>query len=260
MVKRILVILLWLVTAAAIVALFVYMRTTYRNSTIKKMKVEVFRTGERGFIDEKEIMQTVDILYDTLFRTLVKDFDPKKVDSMLTKNPWIENATVNLSLSGEVKIKIKEYEPVVRIFGMQNQTTYIDKKGFLIPVSDCYTPYVPVVSGFLNFHPVTCAHQHISDSVYQNTQLGEALEIVQVIVADSILNALVEQIYLNNEGEFELATRLLNFPVILGDNKQLDEKFTKFKAFYANKLGTEELNEYQKISLKYQNQIVCTKK
>ncbi|MDR0970416.1 MAG: FtsQ-type POTRA domain-containing protein [Lentimicrobiaceae bacterium] len=260
MVKRILVILLWLVTAAAIIALFVYMRTTYRNSTIKKLNIEVFPTGERRFINKEEIMQTVDILYDTLCKTLVKDFDPKKADSMLIKNPWIENATVNLSLSGEVKIKIKEYEPIARIFGTQNQTAYIDKKGFLIPVSDCYTPYVPIVSGFLNFHHVTCAHQHISDSAYQNTQLREALEIVQFIVADSILDALVEQIYLNDEGEFELAIRLLNFPVILGNNKQLDEKFTKFKVFYANKLGTEELNKYRKISLKYQNQIVCTKK
>lgn len=260
MVKRILVILLWLATAAAIVALFVYMRTAYRNSTVKKMKVEVFRTTERGFIDEKEIKQTIDLLYDTISRILIKDFDTKKADSMLAENPWIENATVNLTLSGELKVKIKEYEPIVRVFGAQNQTVYIDKNGFLIPLSDHYTPYIPVVNGFLDFPPPTQAHLHVSDSIYQNTHLEEAHEIAQTIIGDSVLNALVDQIYLNNNSEFELAVKLLNFPVVLGNSKQLNEKFAKFKVFYANKLGTEEMNEYKKISLKYHNQIVCTKK
>jgi len=63
----------------------------------------------------------------------------------------------------------------------------------------------------------------------------------------------------NSKYEFELIPRVGSQIIELGDAENLDEKFANLKLLYLdgfNKIGW---NTYKRISLKYKNQVVCTK-
>ena len=64
---------------------------------------------------------------------------------------------------------------------------------------------------------------------------------------------------MNSKYEFELIPRVGSQVIELGDADNLEEKFENLKLLYLegfNKIGW---NKYERISLKYKNQVVCTK-
>jgi cell division protein FtsQ len=70
----------------------------------------------------------------------------------------------------------------------------------------------------------------------------------------------VEQIYLNEKGEYELIPRVGAHVVKFGSFENYREKFRNLKAFYKKGLNNVGWNQYLYINLKYDNQIICTKK
>ena len=60
--------------------------------------------------------------------------------------------------------------------------------------------------------------------------------------------------------DFVLKTRVGGQQIEVGSLNRIDKKFKKLKAFYQKKLKDNTLDNYQTINLKYENQVVCTKK
>ena len=133
---------------------------------------------------------------------------------------------------------------------------FVTEQGVVFPISKTYTPRVLVASGNFDF-PIDTK---MNDSIYQSSGIAEALHIRQAIQKDEFMQSCIGQIYRNNAGEFEIAVNEIHARVILGDTCQIDDKLLKMKTFLKHKLGSEELNNYSKVNLKFKNQIVCTKK
>ena len=58
----------------------------------------------------------------------------------------------------------------------------------------------------------------------------------------------------------DIAGARLDALIVIGDDQRLEEKFTNLLAFYREKLNAGGWNNYSQISLKYKDQVVCTKK
>ena len=58
----------------------------------------------------------------------------------------------------------------------------------------------------------------------------------------------------------ELVPRVGNHIIALGPPTKLEEKLTRMKEFYTEGLNKVGWNKYSRISLKYDNQIVCKKR
>ncbi|MEN1786282.1 MAG: hypothetical protein AAGF77_14260, partial [Bacteroidota bacterium] len=59
--------------------------------------------------------------------------------------------------------------------------------------------------------------------------------------------------------DFRIELRSVDFLLQLGHAENLTQKFNNFNAFYAKALKDETLNAYEKVSLEFDNQVVCTK-
>lgn len=261
MVKQILIMSLWILTAAGIAVLLWFSWENYKQLPVTELKLNILKAEERGFLNHDEIEYNIDNYCDTLIGKKIYLIDTKGIEKMLKKSPWIESATAVVSLNGVLRVNLKERRPIVRVFGEQGQTAYIDQNETIFPVNSNYTPHVMVVSGYLDFKPLDDnSFYQLSDSLYSKTQLKNVYIIVNELNKDRFLNALVDQVYLNSKGDFEFLPKLSGSTVVVGDVENLEEKFKKMKAFYLQKAGSSELANYQTISLKYKNQIVCTKK
>jgi len=64
----------------------------------------------------------------------------------------------------------------------------------------------------------------------------------------------------NEANEFELIPRVGAHLILFGSIDNYERKFRNLKIFYEQGLNNIGWNKYEKINLKFDNQIVCTKK
>ena len=60
--------------------------------------------------------------------------------------------------------------------------------------------------------------------------------------------------------DIELIPRVGNHTIVFGDANQIESKFEKLIVFYNKGLSNTGWNEYSVINLKYEGQVVCTKR
>ena len=73
-------------------------------------------------------------------------------------------------------------------------------------------------------------------------------------------NAQIEQVYVNADGELELIPRVGNQTILFGDEKGMEEKFSKLYTFYKEGLSKTGWNQYKTINVTFKDQVVCSKK
>ena len=60
MVKKIIHISIWILTAAALIALFVFARENYLTSPVKAVQVNIGRENDKGFIKEQQFLSDIE--------------------------------------------------------------------------------------------------------------------------------------------------------------------------------------------------------
>ena len=89
--------------------------------------------------------------------------------------------------------------------------------------------------------------------------LSNIHSLAKMMKQDSVMNALVEQIYIKPNGQMMLATKAGSHLIEFGDTSNAPEKIENLKAFYKYGLTKTGWKKYRLINLTYNNQVVCTK-
>ncbi|MCC7233328.1 MAG: cell division protein FtsQ, partial [Bacteroidia bacterium] len=92
------------------------------------------------------------------------------------------------------------------------------------------------------------------------TRLERVFRVADFLQNHPFWEAQIEQIYVNEKGELELIPRVGSHSVLIGEGKDLEKKFENLFLFYKEGLNKTGWNQYSIINLKYENQVVCTKK
>ena len=259
MVKKILSIVLWVITGAALIVLFVSGRKWYLNTPLKGISLNLERNHYKGFVDNDSLMAYADAVSDLAHQNTIAKVNMGGIHKMLTDNPWIEKGNAYIDLNDTLFINAKEYEPVLRVYDGQGSSVYVTAEGVIIPPSQHYTPHLIIASGSFTL-PAPGCNAKTSDSLYQQSGIAEALAIAQVVEHDHYLAGHIGQIYRNPDHEFELTVNNLPAKVIVGDTCAINDKLSRLRILLEKYNNTEELTGYKSLDLKYKNQIVCTKK
>lgn len=73
---------------------------------------------------------------------------------------------------------------------------------------------------------------------------------------DTFANSLIEQIYLDENGEFTLIPKIGNERIFLGNSEILEDKLMRLKLFYKENMGRQGWNVYQLVNLKFKGQVI----
>src|SRR5690606_23734603 len=98
------------------------------------------------------------------------------------------------------------------------------------------------------------------DEFLKSTMLDDIYRFNQFITKNGFWKAQVEHVRISAQREFEIIPRVGNHRILIGDADNLEEKFKKVMAFYANTLHTRDLNQYTTINVMYDGQVVCVKR
>ena len=79
-------------------------------------------------------------------------------------------------------------------------------------------------------------------------------------MSDEFLNKQIVGVHKTQRNEFILETRIGEQKIELGKIENLNLKFKNLKSFFNKTMADNSIDNYTSINLKYNNQVVCTKK
>jgi cell division protein FtsQ len=252
----------WILRGTLIgVPLIVVVLLAYGSQRIecREVKVKFTNLDESNFIDAEKVKSIVYKIYPGLKNTRMSDIKTNVIEEAISKISCIERADVYKNIEGSLTITVTQRVPVVRIHDKTGKAYYIDRKGIRFPVSLNFTAPVIVASGNIPEKYSKKLTSVKKDSIIAPI-LNQITLLAEKIAADPFLDAQFEQIYVTDRKEFELVPRVGPHIVLLGKLDSLDTKFRNLKQFYKTQIKNEGYNKYSYINLKFDNQIVCTKR
>jgi cell division protein FtsQ len=90
--------------------------------------------------------------------------------------------------------------------------------------------------------------------------LKDIFDLGTKIAANDFLNPLVEQVFVNKEGEMILVPKVGNQKILIGNIENIEDKLYRLEQFYKKALPFEGWDKYSLINLKFKNQIICKKR
>ncbi len=218
-----------------------------------------------GFVEDGDIRQIIQNKFGSLEGKSISSINISLLEKIINTNPFIYDAEVFSTIDGKLKIDVKQRVPLLRIINFNNESFYIDKDGIYMPTSDKFTARVPVANGYIfdkesEKKVRVYGDGDLADTSLNKLKIEQLFHIATYTSKNDFWNAIVQQFYINSDGDIEFIPRVGNHTVILGDDKLLDEKFTKLKVLYKEGLNRKGWDKYSKINLKYKDQVVCTKK
>lgn len=237
-----------------------------REIVANALNIEILNNEENLFLNENEVKGFVEQREDAILGQTYNKLNIPELEKALNSHPAIENAEVSATLNGEVNVEVTQRTPLVRIINKDGESYYIDKQSKLMPLNQNYSARVIVANGEI-FEPYdrrsmyTVEQISKSETFKQLSVLDDILAVTRYIQSDSLLSALIHQIYVNKEQELELFPMVGCQKIVFGNAEALVEKFNKLKLFYKQGINkTDSWNKYSSLNLKYKNMVVCTKK
>lgn len=247
-----------IIYALGITGLMSFIIIKNSDNLIPSIDINIFRETKIGFLDKEDLLITMNNFQD-LDSIKVNQLRISKLELELLEDPYIKSVDAFTNIQGRLIVNISEKNPVVRIFNKKASGYYLTESGDILPLSNKYSARVFMVNGYLNI-PFVKGFTNVKDTVYKNTTLKGILELSNTLAENEFLKSQINQIYINSKLEFELIPEFGNHTIIVGDLKNLDKKLQKLEAFYKQALLEEGIDKYKTINLKFDDQLVCTKK
>jgi cell division protein FtsQ len=242
---------IWLISLGGLVVLMSFIEI--KKDEVVCKDVEIYIPGSQYFIDKKEVENILQLSSFTLVGRKIDRINMHQLENRLKANPFVQYAKVYADMDGVIMIEIEQREPIMRVMNQNDQDFYIDKNGLKIPLSPNFTARVLAANGFIDEpfgEKVDTLHTALARDLFKT---------VTYIRADSLWDAQIGQIYVNQGHEIELIPRVGSQRILLGNADSLDLKFRNLMAFYKQALPQVGWDAYKVINIKYANQIVGVK-
>jgi cell division protein FtsQ len=238
----------WLISLGGLVVLMSFI--SIKKAEVVCKDVKIYIPGNQYFIDKEQVENILHISSYTLVGRKMENINLHELESKLRANPFVELAKVYADMDGVIRIEIAQRQPILRIMNQFDQDYYVDKNGVKIPLSGNFTARVLVANGYIE-EPfggkIDTMHTQLARDLYRTADY---------IRKDSLWDAQVAQIYVNEKHEIELIPRVGNQRILLGNADSLDVKFHNLLAFYKQALPQVGWDAYKVINVKYANQII----
>jgi len=190
------------------------------------------------------------------------DIDLNELENKLENIAEVKKATVYRNINGDIHISVLQRTPIVRVMNANGSQFYLDEDGFQMPLSENYSPRVPIVTGHINdpYMPYSALEIADNKTLAPTVKSDEVFKLVSFIRKNEFWNAQIQQINFNRHGDIELIPTVGDHLIIFGDLESMEQKLNKLKIFYKGGLNHLDWTLYDTVNVKFRHQIICTKK
>ena len=227
-----------------------------RLSTQRCTNLVISIEGDSGayFLNQNDVLMLLtENGGDPLMGSRLDEVNLNDLESRVRKNKLIKKCQVFRDLKGNVVVDVEQEKPLARWINTSDdgewQNTggyYINDDGAFFPLSETFSARTLIVSG-----------AYFKNAVRLKNEKGKLLmELIRFLNTDPFWKAQVAQLDADKDGEIHLITVWGDQRIEFGTAEDYESKFTKLRLFYS-KVLSQDWSRYSKISIKFQDQIVC---
>lgn len=257
--KRVLEILIWVIIMAYLVVIPGFVIDRPGETPCNSVDIILPDSLNIRFVTKDIILNSINNRDDKLLGYPLKNINTREVEKQLLLHPALKRVEAYKTVDGKLHIEAIQRVPVVRIINKKGMSYYLDQEGAVIPYSEKFTPRVLVASGYISESELIRDELMIRN-IDKDNAIRKIHELSCFINSNDFWKAQIEQIYVTRYGEFELVPRVGAHRIIFGGFDNYQEKFRKLYAFFDEGLNKVGWNRYETINLKFDRQIVCTKR
>jgi len=245
-VQKILRNMLFLLALPLLVSAFVFAHKSSFTDVCSGLDIHIDHT-ECSFVTEENIRQLVDEQSILPNRTPLRKIDLALLEEDLLENKWVRSANTFIGADHALHIQVEQKKPVIRLVEKDSSdyAYYLDEYADPIPLSDQYSPRLPVAS--------------VNSLGFSRKDLSLKSDLVKLaayLAKDTFWNAAIAQIDVDEENRILLVPVLGTQLIVLGDVSDLENKFSRLFAFYQKGIQTLDWSRYDEIDVRFAGQVV----
>jgi cell division protein FtsQ len=186
----------------------------------------------------------------------IAHLDVHKLEQLLNRQNAIKRAEVFSSIDGVLHVNVYQRRPIVRLQSPAHGF-YIDETGYIFPLSDVYTSFVPVVTGNI---PMNIDRKYKGFIPEKEKFLKQIYAFALFLNKHEFWWSQIAQVHVKSASDIALTPCEGYETIHIGALDGYAYKLDKLKAFYRNAYPAGVTSPYSGIDLRYSNQIVCKRK
>lgn len=209
---------------------------------LKDIKIKIDHESGTYFVNDSLVRILIDGNKLKVSEIPLGNLNISEVEQTLNKSSFIKKSEVFQNINGEMSVEITQETPIARV-NTGDDEYYLTKELTKIPLSNLYSAEVVLVGG------------KIVEEDFEGLN-----ELLMFISADKLLKKHIIAVKKQQSNSFILLVNKGDYIIEFGELKDFEKKFEKLKLFYKQYLGKVGMNYYKTINLKFNNQIVATKR
>jgi cell division protein FtsQ len=174
---------------------------------------------------------------------LMSSVSVRRIEETLRQNPFVESAECYKTQTGRVIIQLVQRQPVVRVKADNGDDYYLDEHG-------------NVMASTMQVSDLVVATGHISKAYAKKSLTPIGIFLLE----HPLWRSQVEQLNVMEDGTVEMIPRVGDHIIYLGTPTHLDKKLARLEKFYRYGLSKAGWNKYTRISIEFDNQIICKRR
>lgn len=218
--------------------------TVIKNAsrTVNKIDVAFVQPVDNYFINDESIREIINKDGKNIMKQSLREVNVKEIEQIVSESPFVDSVQVSKDINGHLRLDIKANSAVARIKTLKNEF-YLTTKGGKMPLSKLNSADVILVSG------------DVKPNEYEDLS-----KFVQALKADDLLKNHIIAIQKVGQRSFNLIVNTGNYYIELGTLNNFEQKLHNLKLFYNQYIDFIGTEDYEKLSLKFVNQVVATKR
>jgi len=241
-VKRKLKIIKVIFGVALLIGLISFTVIKNASRTVNKIDVAFVQPVDNYFINDESIREIINKDGKDILKQSLREVNVKEIEQKVSESPFVDSVQVSKDINGHLRLDIKANSAVARIKTLKNEF-YLTTKGEKMPLSKLNSADVILVSG------------DVKPNEYEDLS-----KFVQALKADDLLKNHIIAIQKVGQRSFNLIVNTGNYYIELGTLNNFEQKLHNLKLFYNQYIDFIGTEDYEKLSLKFVNQVVATKR
>jgi len=242
-------ILSWILLVVALVVSLAF--SWSETSSVECSEVVVKYDGDQMVqLSSQEIIRIVKGADKNLIGKKLREINSEEIEKEVETHSAILKADAyklvvrdSTNYRGILAVKVRHRTPIMRVMA-RDASYFLDAEGAKFPTSTRYSANVVIVTG------------NVNEELAKNS----LLPMVLYVAGNDFWKAQIKQIHVDRNEELILTPLVGNQLIEFGTAGDYREKLRNLMAFYEQVLSKSNWNKYERINLKYNNQIIAKKR
>ena len=209
----------------------------------KELHITIQKEVVEGFLTTDKVKQMLHKHHVYPVSQPMDQVNVRLIEETLQSSQLIDHAECYKTQTGRVCIEIRQRIPIVRVMAQNGDDYFVDSRGEVMPRNG-YSCNTLVATGSIT---KAYARKHLAS-------------LARTIVANEFWKNQIVQINVLHDGSVELVPRVGEHVAYLGQPVGVERKLDRLFKFYRYGLSQAGWNHYSRVSVEFDNQIVCKRR